>query len=427
VYTLTAGTGYSGPVTLAAAGNPAPTTVSFGQNPLPPPFPASSTATIGNTATLAPGTYAVTFTGASGSENSTVVAGLTLLPSTPSTTTLVAPADNAILGAPTPTLSWVAVEGATGYTVEIARDPAFTDIVRVGASATTRYVVSPALDADAVYYWRVRATNPCGKSGQSSPARFALLPTVTDIACRADLDTPIPDNLPGGVTSQLTVPTVGMIVDIDVTAAITHTWIGHLTARLTSPANTTVTLIDRPGANPGGPGCDQNHIRATLDGGAVTAVEGICEAATADDPPPYAIDGVYRPNNPLSVLDGQRLDGTWRFTVADSVLGETGRLKEWCLNTTSVNLPDFSDLATGYGVAWHSGAGALRLGTLWSEEGAIPMPEADNPTDDGVVVDTATDWRPGGSSTAAVQVTGGAGHLAAWFDWNQNGTFDHPL
>lgn len=425
VYTLTAGSGYSGAVTLTGSGNPAPSTVSFSPNPISPPFPANSTATIGNTAGVAPGTYNLTFTGTAGAQVSSVNTTLTVN-SFPAAPTLSSPANNTIIGSTTPTLTWAAVAGATSYTVEVATDPNFTTIVRTGTPATNSYTVSPALPSNAVYYWRARATTPCGLTANSTPFRFAILPSVTTPYCRTGLNSTLPDNTTAGMTDTLSISGSGVIADINVSTTLTHTYVGDLVVRVISPANTAVTIIDRPGYTGTGFGCGNNHIRAVLDDEAATAVEGICATAAGDDPPPYAIDGTYSPNNPLSVLDGQSANGNWRLNISDRAAGDTGFLKAWCVNVTTSTSADFSDLATSYGVAFHTGGGVLRLGPTWTADGTIPIINGDDPSDDGVVVDTTTNWVPGGSSTAILQVVGVNGYATGWFDWNQNGQFDHP-
>lgn len=425
VYTLTAGTGYSSAVTLAGSGNPAGTTLAFSPNPISPPFLGNATATIGNTAGVAAGIYNLTFTGTAGAQVGSVNTTLTVV-ALPNMPTLSSPANNTIINTTTPVLTWAAVSGATGYTVQIATDPTFTTIVQTGTPGSNSYAVSPALPTDAVYYWRVRANNSCGNGSYSGENRFAIFSTTSGAYCRSALNTAITDNTPSGITDTLLIAGSGVIADINVTTTITHTWSGDIVVRLTSPSNTPVTIIDRPGFTGSGFGCGNNHIRAVLDDEAATAVEGICATSTADDPPPYAIDGTYIPNNPLSVLDGQNANGTWRINISDRASGDTGYLKTWCVTVTTGSTADFSDLATSYGTAWHSGIGSLRLGSQWSADSSIPALNGDDPSDDGVAVDTVTNWEPGGSSTATVQVTGGAGYLAGWFDWNQNGQFDHP-
>ncbi len=69
-------------------------------------------------------------------------------------------------------------------------------------------------------------------------------------------------------------------------------------------------------------------------------------------------------------------------------------------------LPDLSDLGGGYGVAWHTGQGALRLGTLWGS------------TNDGVARGESS-WNDG-QGEVLVTVTGAPDQyvcLNAWLDY----------
>ena len=54
------------------------------------------------------------------------------------------------------------------------------------------------------------------------------------------------------------------------------------------------------------------------------------------------------------------------MTVSDHAAQDTGTLTEWCLiatyGTTST-AADYSDLPASYGVAWHTGTGALQAGS----------------------------------------------------------------
>lgn len=423
VVPITAHTGFGGVVTLSGSGNPNPSTLTFNQNPLQPPFPQSATVTFGNTGSAAPGIYNLVLKGTDGTVVDTALTQVTIL-GTPLAPTLSTPVQNAVLGSALPQFTWAPIAGATTYTIEIATDAAFASIVRSATVAGTSYTVSSALPLDSEYFWRVRATTPCGVSANAVTSRFILISGNTASYCRSGLTLAIPDGNTTGVTDTMTIPAVGTIGDVNVSTTLTHSWISDVVVKLTSPSNTALNVIQQPGVP--GPDCDQNHIRALLDSSAATPVEGVCNASSAPNPPPYSIDGTYRPNYSLSVLNGQNPNGVWSLNISDRVGQDTGRLNEWCLHITSNTPTDFSDLTAGYGVAWHSGSGALRLGSAWSADDTMPLANGDDPSDDGVVLEEVGDWLPGGTSTATVMVTGGSGYLAGWFDWNQNGQMDHP-
>lgn len=93
--------------------------------------------------------------------------------------------------------------------------------------------------------------------------------------------------------------------------------------------------------------------------------------------------------------------------------------------TLTVQSVDFSDLGSGHGVAWHQGDGTLRLGSAWSSDASYAEGNDDS-SDDGILLDSSGGWQPGESHPLTVTVTGGAGYLAGWFDWNQDGAFETP-
>lgn len=124
----------------------------------------------------------------------------------------------------------------------------------------------------------------------------------------------------------------------------------------------------------------------------------------ADEPRVLDYNEEYKSIDQISYLYG---DGPFRASDHDPVI-------------VGLFDYDFSDLGANYGVAYHTGGGALRLGTLWDANGDI-SPGADDATDDGVQLDS-TYFLPGGSVPLEV-TTNGAGYLAAWFDWDGNNTF----
>jgi hypothetical protein len=91
-------------------------------------------------------------------------------PNPPGVPVLISPAINVLLTNYTPTLKWSKpvlpiTPGSAAfkqYEVQIATDAAFTTIIQsgiVGDYNTPQYIVSPALDPNLKYYWRVRAVD----------------------------------------------------------------------------------------------------------------------------------------------------------------------------------------------------------------------------------------------------------------------------
>jgi hypothetical protein len=105
----------------------------------------------------------------SGTSNFTTASSCTL----PGIPTLVSPANGAPGVSTTPTLSWSAVSGTTSYDVQVCSDIACAIPVRPATVAGNQWVVLPALNSRAIYYWRTRATNACGPGAWSVISIFA--------------------------------------------------------------------------------------------------------------------------------------------------------------------------------------------------------------------------------------------------------------
>lgn len=86
--------------------------------------------------------------------------------------TLVSPANNAVDIPIEQTLSWSAVPGAASYTLQLAYDQAFTNIVLVRPNLTTTSYSLIELWNNKTYYWRVSAEQSGSSSGFSSPFKF---------------------------------------------------------------------------------------------------------------------------------------------------------------------------------------------------------------------------------------------------------------
>ncbi len=164
--------GFSEPVTLAASGEPAGTTASFDVNPVIPP--GSSTLTISGTGAAAVGSYAIQVTGTSdpsGIVRDTTVT-LNLFDQAPDAPILTSPPDGAVDVDLLPTLQWAAAAQGTSYDVEVATDPAFSNIVFSDSTTNTSLTLTSPLDPVTTYFWRVRSSNVCGTGTDSVTFSF---------------------------------------------------------------------------------------------------------------------------------------------------------------------------------------------------------------------------------------------------------------
>ena len=106
---------------------------------------------------------------------------------------------------------------------------------------------------------------------------------------------PIPDNKQNGIESLIEVSQSGVVVRLDVSVDISHTWIGDLRVLLISPSGIEVALHDRSGRS-------RNDIKMTY-------------STTIDDA--------------LLALLGEEIQGNWRLKVSDHASRDRGTLNSW--------------------------------------------------------------------------------------------------
>jgi hypothetical protein len=144
---------------------------------------------------------------------------------------------------------------------------------------------------------------------------------------------PIPDGSTTGLTlgapiSGFTAPLTRVAFRFDgpdcslpTGVGLQHDRVSDLVVTLTSPAGTTVTLIN----NPGGLGLpSRNFCNTLLDDAATASIQTITSAGA-----PYS--GAYRPFRAFSAFNGQSANGTWIVRVTDRVTGVSGTLRNFSL------------------------------------------------------------------------------------------------
>ena len=147
---------FNDPVVLAAYGLPAGLTASFSTNNQAPSF--TSTLTIGNTASVAGGTYSFTIQGSSTSGGKDITASITIIEDLVGPVNLLSPTNGATSVNSPVNFTWAPVTGAT-YDIEIATDAAFTNIINTSTGLTTETYTYGAFNNNTDYYWRVSAYN----------------------------------------------------------------------------------------------------------------------------------------------------------------------------------------------------------------------------------------------------------------------------
>jgi subtilisin-like proprotein convertase family protein len=313
--------GFANSVSFAQTGAPPGISVGFSANPLTPP--GSSTMTFTDTAAVAPGTYSLDVFGAAVNPDSPPATldrsnRLTLIVGDPLTAgpTLQQPPNGAVEISSIPTtFQWDAIAGVAQYTIAIATDAAFTNLVETAAVAETSYTAS--LAPSKTYYWRVRGENACGIGPYSTAFSFTILAVSCTTFASTDVPKLILEISTPSVMSTVGVATTGTVADVNVlNLAGTHTRVSDLDFNLISPASSAVQFFV--------PGCDDtDDFDIDLDD------ESDRAAGSWPCPP---TDGLtYQPNSSLSVFDGEGSNGTWTLRVDDSVLFAGGSLDSWGL------------------------------------------------------------------------------------------------
>ncbi|MCB9418560.1 MAG: S8 family serine peptidase [Ardenticatenaceae bacterium] len=311
--------GFSESVTLSASSI---FTSSFSVNPIV--ADGQSQLTIGSTGGAAPGEHEVGITAVSPSTTHTTTVKLTLYDGLPESAALLTPVNGETAVSLTPTLTWQNSAQAELYYLEIAPEPDFITPIITATVQGTQYSIPSMLNALTTYYWRLRTQNACGEGDYSPTYTF----TTELKACASPL-LPVPDGFNEGITSEIAVSEMVTLSDLNIWLDISHTWVGDLTLLLEHvDTGTQVTLIDRPGVPDSVYGCYSDDIYATLDDNADDLVENVCNLTGA------ALSGVLKPMESLSAFNRELWSGTWRLSVIDAVVPDSGTLNNWCLLPT---------------------------------------------------------------------------------------------
>lgn len=166
--------GYSNPIHLSALNLPSGAVASF--DPATIITPTTSSELTITTAGVAAGAYMVDVVGmGTPTPTHTTTVGLDIYTTPPIPVTLLMPSNGATGVVLQPTLTWTAGVGILAYIVEVAADPAFSDVVYSASVPDPTVTLPTPLDPNTPYYWRVTATNVCGTGAASNVFGFTTL------------------------------------------------------------------------------------------------------------------------------------------------------------------------------------------------------------------------------------------------------------
>ncbi len=135
---------------------------------------------------------------------------------------------------------------------------------------------------------------------------------------------PIDDNNDPKDTITISLGNNQIITDLDLVIQIHHTFLQDLDIRLTSPAGTTISIMEDQ--------CDDNDTLFVQFDDDAPAL--ICNLATIGQFAP--------PNGMLSDFNNELVDGDWVLEIFDDASGDNGTLVSWCLLPTTEEVECFA-------------------------------------------------------------------------------------
>lgn len=229
---------------------------------------------------------------------------------------LESPLDGAVNTSTTEILEWDEDLSYTSYEIQIAADASFQNIMETAVVFSNSYT-GKNLENDTTYFWRVKPFNSCGEGNSSAPFSFTTIPFTCDTKTAFGLPQVI-----SSVGEPIVISTISFfedlqIADLNVNLDIDHNFLEDLRITLTSPSNTTVTLV----ANACG---DFKNINATFDD---DANDFICGAVSN-----VGIGGTVKPSGSLNSFNGESVLGEWVLEIQDIARGDGGALNAFSLD-----------------------------------------------------------------------------------------------
>jgi len=311
IYNLEVSSNFTAPVTMDVAGLPTGAIGTFSTNPAAPG--AAITLTITTTGVATSSTIFM-INSTDGTESSTSPLELIVSESSPALASLTMPSDGMTNAASSPQFEWSGSTVGTTYTIEVATDAGFTNIVASGNVEDVTAYSDALLEALTTYYWRVKSSNICGEADWSTTFSFM----TANIICQSEGNSTavtIDGGAPNTATSTIAFTGTGTISDVNILDVVgLHSYLGDLIFIITSPEGTTVTLVSEACGN-------DSDFNISFDD----------SAATGMLPCPYNDGGTYQPEGDLSDFAGEDAEGTWTLTIEDTAFNDGGSLSQWSL------------------------------------------------------------------------------------------------
>ncbi|HUH28168.1 reprolysin-like metallopeptidase [Gelidibacter sp.] len=315
IYSFTYNTfgGYSQNTSFSAVNLPAGTTATFSPSSASVDGTAV-TITLSGVGNAPLGDYEITAVGTSGSLTISSEVALSVFSSTIAAPALIAP--NGAQGLYSDvSFSWEDDSNVENYLIEISTHSDFSVIGDSQTLTSNSYATTLALGT--VYYWRVTGSNRCSAGTISAVNTFATGVSTCEDAITAT-DTPITISAADSNTynSIITVAKNLPVTGVKVKVNIAHDWVRDVEMVLISPAGTRILLSSNNGED-----FDKNYTNTVFDQQATTSI--------IDGVAPFT--GSFRPEEDLSIINGEMSQGNWTLEVKDLFSGHGGVLNEFTL------------------------------------------------------------------------------------------------
>lgn len=307
-----------------------------------------------------------------------------------------------------------------------------------------RFLVVALVMAFVIVFTAAVMANPVRVGTMQTIANAVAVPTGGQCATFNAAPGAIPDANPAGVCGSLNVSGLtGNTTFISVTVATTHSWVGDLSYRLTSPAANNLYMMSRPGvAGPTGTGfgssadlasaypldfydaaaTDGEQIGAGLSGTQVVCqANGICDFNPGPDGQAGLTD--------FAGFNGTPANGTWQFCAIDGAGGDTGSVTNvglnicgevpviltiavtktvgldpnTCATTTTITAP-YNSFVTYCYTMWNTGNITVTTHTVVDDQLGVLVNNASFPVGPG----------DGAYFTATTQIGAGVTNIVTW-------------
>jgi uncharacterized repeat protein (TIGR01451 family) len=215
---------------------------------------------------------------------------------------------------------WDPASDAISYVLQIDDDPFFGSIDYSAIVGGLEHTIASPLMPDTTYFWQVWGVNPCADGPPSSVFSFTTTIEACQVHSSADVPQIISASGTPSVSSDLQVPALGSILDVDVVNLTgVHTFMQDLDFNLLSPTGTEVQVIAQSCGS-------TDDFDLELDD----------EALPGPWPCPPTGGGSYQPSSPLAAFDGEASGGTWTLRIDDNATVDGGELSSWGLRVCAL-------------------------------------------------------------------------------------------